>query len=174
MRERPVGDAAAHSLNGAAAGRVLRAAILAVVLLGSGLLVAAEFMTLFTVRVAASAAPPIKTVSAGAHHSHALIPLGVLAAVLAYGGVRDASRPALLAVGGLGVVALLIALLGDLPDAHAMGLVGSGIANYADAGSTPGAGLYVETLGAILLIVGSGAGLLMLVSSRTDTGLSAS
>lgn len=171
---RPARDTAAQASADPALGGAWRAAIITVTLLGAALLVAAEFTTLFTVRVTTSAAPPIKTVSAGAHHSYALIPIGVLAAVLAYGGIRHASRPALLAVGALGVVALLIALLGDLPDARATGLVGSNIAHYQDAGSTPSAGLYLETLGAILLILGSGAALLMLASSRPQPHLSAS
>jgi hypothetical protein len=160
---RPVRDAAGHSERGAAAERVLRAGILAGGLLGAALLVVAEFTTLFTVHVSTSGTP-IKTVQTGAHHSHALIPIALLAAVLAYGSLRDAGRPALLAVGALGVVALLIALLGDLPDARATGLVGSSVTHYADASSTPSAGLYLETLGALVLTVTSGAGLLLLGS----------
>ncbi len=173
MGGRPVRDAAGHSGPGAAAGRVLRTAILAGGLLGAGLLVVSEFTALFTVHVSASGAP-IKTVRTGAHHSYALIPIGVFAAVLVRGAVRDASRPALIAVGALGVVALLIALLGDLPDAQATGLVGSSVTRYSDAISSPDAGLYLETLGAIILIVASGAGLLLLGSSRPETRVSAS
>jgi hypothetical protein len=61
----------------------------------------------------------------------------------------------------LGVATLLIALIGDLPDAHSSGLVGSSASGYVQATSTPSAGLYMETLGAIILIVAGGIGLLM-------------
>lgn len=170
---RPVRDAPGHARRAAGPGRILRGAILAGGLLGAGLLLAAEFTTLFTVHVSTSGAP-IKTVRTGAHHSYALIPIAVLAAVLAYGGFRDGSGPPLLAVGALGVAALLIALLGDLPDAQAAGLVGSSATHYSDAISTPSAGLYIETLGAIVLIVTSGAGLLLLGPSRSEIAVSAS
>jgi len=61
----------------------------------------------------------------------------------------------------LGIVTLLIALLGDLPDAHATGLIGSGTAQYVEGTSTSSAGLYMETLGAILLLISGGVGLLL-------------
>jgi hypothetical protein len=170
---RPVRDSAGLSEPGAAAGRVWRLAILAGGLLGALLLGLAEFTPLFSVH-ASTSATAIKTVQTGSHHSYALIPIAVLAAVLAFGGSRDASRPALIAVGALGVVALVIALAGDLPDAHATGLVGSSITHYSDASSTPDAGLYLETLGAIVLIVTCGAGLLLLGPRRSKTSVSAS
>jgi hypothetical protein len=65
----------------------------------------------------------------------------------------------------LGIATLLIALLGDLPDAHATGLIGSGGAGglqYLQGASSPSAGLYLETLGAVLLLVSGGVGFLML------------
>ncbi len=128
-------------------------------LLGALLLVVAELTTLFTVRVATSPVP-IKSVGTGSHHSYALIPIAVVAAVLGFGAFRHVSRPALPAIGALGIIALLIALLGDLPDAQATGLVR--IANrYADASSSPSAGLYMETLGAVVLLITSGLGLLL-------------
>jgi hypothetical protein len=65
-------------------------------------------------------------------------------------------------MGVLGVVALLIALLGDLPDAQASGLVGSAATRFTTASSTPSAGLYLETLGAVVLVISAGAGLLLL------------
>ncbi|MBV9006798.1 MAG: hypothetical protein JO181_19175 [Solirubrobacterales bacterium] len=45
---------------------------------------------------------------------------------------------------------------------------------YSDAISTPDVGLYLETPGAIIVIVASGAGLLLLGSSRSETRVSAS
>ena len=45
---------------------------------------------------------------------------------------------------------------------------------YSDAISTPDVGLYLEMPGAIIVIVASGAGLLLLGSSRSETRVSAS
>ena len=72
------------------------------------------------------------------------------------------SRPALLSIGILAVITLLIALLGDLPDAHASGIVGGGAQHYVAANSTPSAGLYMETLGGVVLLITSVCGFLLL------------
>lgn len=141
----------------------LRAAILAGSFLGALLLLVAEFTTLFTVNIVTSSTP-VKTVATGSHHSYALVVIAIVVALLAVAVWRDSSRPALLAIGLLGVVALLIALLGDLPDAHATGLVGSSTTHYVDASSTPSAGLYLETLGAAVLILTCGLGFISLGS----------
>jgi hypothetical protein len=146
----------------------LRAAILAGSLLGALLLVVAEFTTLFTVHVETSKAP-IKSVATGPHHSYALLLIAIVVAVLAIAVWRDCSRPALLAIGLLGVVALLIALLGDLPDAHASGLAGTSTTRYVDASSKPSAGLYLETLGAVVLVITCGVGFIALGAPRRQT-----
>jgi hypothetical protein len=117
------------------------------------------------VHVATSSAS-VKTVGTGANHAWAPIPLALLAAVLAYVVWRNESRTALVALALLGIVTLLIALLGDLPDARATGLIVSRASQYAEATSTPSAGLYMETLGAVLLLIGGGAGLLLLAAPR--------
>ena len=61
----------------------------------------------------------------------------------------------------LGLVSLLIALLGDLPDAQATGLVGSLATGLKIASASPGTGLYLETLGAVVLLITAAAGLLL-------------
>ena len=136
-------------------------AILAGALLGALLLLVAEFTTLFEIRTAASA-NAVRSVGTGSHHSYALIPIALLAVVLAYAIRSAGSRPALLAIGVMGVIALLIALLGDLPDAHTSGLVGSASTHYVAASSTPSAGLYMETLGGAVLLVTCVCGFLMI------------
>jgi len=145
-----------EAIRGGPAGLILGGA-----LLGSLLLLVAEFTTLYQVHVA-STSTPIKSVTGGSNHSYALVPIALAAALMAFAAVRRGSRPALLAIGLLGIVALLIALLGDLPDAQASGLAGSAATRYLNASSTPSAGLYMETLGAVLLIAASGLGFLML------------
>jgi hypothetical protein len=123
------------------------------------LLIIAELSTLYQVRTEASPGP-IKSIGTGSHHAYALIPIAALAAVLAYGAWRERSRPALVAIGALGVITLLIALVGDLPDAQATGLI-SRAGHYVNASSTPKAGLYLETLGAAVLLLAAGLGLML-------------
>ena len=150
------------------AGRT-RATVLASGLLGGLILLVAELTPLFHVRLAASSAP-VRTVLTGAHHGFALVPIGALALLFAAIGVRDERRSALLALGALGLVALLIALVGDLPDAQATGLVGSSATHYALASSRPAIGVYLETLGAVLLLLASGLGALLIGPRGSGSG----
>jgi hypothetical protein len=129
--------------------------------LGALLILVAQFTALYHVHSQTSSAV-IKTVGTGSNHAWAPIPLALLAGVLAYAVYRHQNRAALAALALIGVVVLLIALLGDLPDAHATGLVGSGASQYVEGASTPSAGLYMETLGAVLLLLSGGVGLLLL------------
>ena len=143
-------------------------AVLAVALtaaLGALLLLVSQFTALYHVHAATSSAA-IKTVGTGANHAWAPIPIALLAAALAFAVYRKRSRAALVALVVLGIVTLLIALLGDLPDAHATGIVGSGASQYSEGTSTPSAGLYMETLGAIVLLISGGVGLLLLGAPR--------
>jgi hypothetical protein len=80
-------------------------------------------------------------------------------------GVALAARalPAMAAVALLGVAALLIALVGDLPDVNSTGVIGQ---NYAYATVTAKIGFYMETLGAVALIFSSVSMLLLSVSTR--------
>jgi hypothetical protein len=133
-------------------------------LLGALVLIVAEFTTLYSVDVAGRYVVAIQTEAAGAHNAYAMVPLGALAALLALVAYRTESRAALVAVGALGVVAVLIAMVGDLPDAHAHGLT----RHYQQARNSPGPGLYLETLGAVLLIFTGGLGLAALGSGRAE------
>ena len=136
-------------------------AVLAVgALLGATLVLIAQFTALYHVHSATSSAA-LKTVGTGGNHAWAPIPLALAAVPLAYAVYRHGSRAALAGLVALGVATLLIALLGDLPDAHSSGLIGSSAGGYVQATSSPSAGLYMETLGAVVLIVAGGVGLLM-------------
>jgi hypothetical protein len=154
-------DSAGRRGGFAGAPERLRTAILVIALLGSLLLVMAEFTPLFHVHVATSLAP-VKSVDTGSHHAYALVPIALLAGALAFAVFRGAGPPALIALGALGILTLLIALIGDLPDARASGLVGSAARGYSLGTASPSTGLYLETLGAFLLVVTSGIGLLLL------------
>ena len=106
-------------------------------LLGSVLLLVAEFTPLLHVYSSARGAPIVKTIGTGSHHSYALVPMALLAAALTVGARAGGSRLALASIGFLGLVALGIALIGDLPAAHASGLLGHACATYVSAAAQP-------------------------------------
>jgi len=137
----------------------VRAGILAGGLLAAVLLLAAQLTTLYTVQLTSSGAA-VGSVSTSSHNSYALIPIAIVVAILTLGAGVLGSRLSLLAVGALGLVTLLIALVGDLPDAQASGAVNVG-GHFQSATASPSTGLYLETLGAVLLIIVSGSGLLL-------------
>src|SRR5436305_11486350 len=138
----------------------LRWAVLGCGLLGAVLLCLAEFTTLYTISSTTSSVA-LQSVSTGSHDAYALIPIALVAGALAYGASVMGSRPALLALGVLGIATLLIALVGDLPDARATGTIGSSSTHFSSAAASPKVGLYLETVGAIALVIASGCGLLL-------------
>ncbi len=140
--------------------RALELAVLVGGGIGAGLLLVAEFMPLLNVR-SSTGHGVIDTVSTGPHDAYALVPVALLAAALAYGLWRTRSRVALFAIALLGVLVLLIALVRDLPDAQATGLIGTAATHFTLASSTPATGLYLETLGAIVLLITAVGGLLL-------------
>jgi hypothetical protein len=129
-------------------------ALTAAAFLGAVLLIAADFFHLFEIKVLTVTR---ETRTGGSHHSYAMVVLGLAALPMAYGATRG-SRPAMAAVAGLGAIALLIALVGDLPDVNETGVIGR---NFTDAEASPSTGFYLETLGAVLLVVSGGGGLLL-------------
>ncbi len=140
-------------------------------LLGALLLIVAEFTTLFEIHTASSPGP-IKSIGTGSHHAYSMALIAVVSGAFALGAQRTGSRPALLAVGVLGIVALLIALLGDLPDAHAQSLlIGSPSTHLQLANATPSAGLYMETAGAAMLIITCACAFILLGPPRGVSGL---
>jgi hypothetical protein len=126
--------------------------------IGGLLLLTAELTPLY-VEDSATSRIPLRTVHTGSHHAYALVPIALVAIALAVAAAtsRPPGRPALLALGALGILALLIALIGDLPDANTSGF----IRGFVKVKDVPRIGLYLETLGAVALIVTSGIGLLL-------------
>ncbi len=129
-------------------------------LAGAVLLLVAEFSTLYVLHVTTSTSP-VQSVSAGSHNSYALVPIALLGAALAVGSGRRRSLAAAAAMTVLGVVALLIVLVGDLPDTRARGIAHEVVL----ASTSAGAGLYLETLGAIILLMAGGLALVLSVPS---------
>jgi hypothetical protein len=124
-------------------------------LAGAILLVVAEFSPLLDIRAAAAT---LKTVRTGSHHSYAQLVVAVVALLMLPGIARTGARPALVALVALGLVALGIALVSDLPDIHKTGVVG---VRFESAAAHARVGIYLETLGAALLLVAGGVGLLL-------------
>jgi hypothetical protein len=135
---------------------------------GAALLAAAEFLPLLRVRTIAAHPQLVHTVQGGPHHGWALLVMAVLAALLSLRAGRPGGRPVAAMVALLGAGALAIALGSDLPEAHAAGLVTSGGTGPTEAQAHAAIGLYLETLGAVALLV-SGA-IARLLGERTRGG----
>ena len=155
--------------DGADATGKARTALALAALLGALLIVVSQFTALYHLHSTTSS-EAIKTVGTGANHAWAPIPLAIVAVALAYAVYRHGNRAALLGLAALGIATMLIALLGDLADAHSSGLIGSGAGGYIQATSTPSAGLYMETLGAVALMVTGGVGFLLLGPHEQPAG----
>ena len=146
--------------------------VLAGTLVAAVLLVVAEFAPLFEVRTSARNGV-VTTVGSGSHHAYALLPIALLAAGLAWAWWRSPTRLIALAMAVLGVAALVIALGRDLPDAQSNGIEHSG-GTYVTAAASPRAGLYLETAGAVVLLISSVGGLLLVpeTNGQVQTKLS--
>ncbi len=147
---------------------IVSAGILGGGMLGALLLLVAEFTTLFKVQIA-GATTIVKSVSTGSHHSYAMALIALCALVLTVAAWRSANRPALLGLGILGIAALVIALVVDLHDATATGLVLSS-GHLLNASSRPSAGFYLETLGAVVLMFTAVWGLVLVGAPRSPRG----
>jgi hypothetical protein len=82
-------------------------------------------------------------------HALALVLLGLLTLAMGSGAAFGRSRPAAMALIGIGVVVLGIALLGDLPASDETGLIGR---RYAAAEATAGPGLWFEIVAGALAV----------------------
>jgi len=140
----------------------VRALLIFLGLAGAAMLIVSEFQPLLQVQVGVDEPKVVKDEVIGhEQHAYGLVILGAFALAMAYGAAWRASRPAMVALGALGLIGLLIALALDLPDVGRTGLVGK---LYENAAATPELGFYLETLGAVLLVLTSG--LLLLLTGR--------
>jgi hypothetical protein len=130
------------------------AGLLAAGLIGALLLVIADFSTLFEVKAVTAV---LEDRTGGEHHTYALVLIGVLALPMAAGASLGGSRPAAVAVVVLALIALVIVFAVDLPDVNSTGLTKT----FDEAEASPKTGFYLETLGAVLLLV-AGVGNLLL------------
>jgi hypothetical protein len=157
------GHAAGLEPRAAQAAPSTRAPALALLLTGltGALLVGiSQFLALFHTHIA-STHRAIASASVGSEQGYALLPVAIVAIVLAVVIYLSGSRAALLAIGLLGALTLVIALSRDLPIARSRGseLVAGRI---VEAANTAAVGVVVEAVGGVLLLSTCLGGLLLL------------
>jgi hypothetical protein len=128
-------------------------------LLGGGLLIVSEFLDLFRIEVGQIA---VKDQAGGTNHAYAMLIIGSAAIVATLLARSTEQWPPAAGVAVLGAFALLLALIGDLPDATRSDLVRG--ARIAEA--SPAIGFWVELTGAVITLV---AGLALVKLLRRDS-----
>jgi hypothetical protein len=131
---------------------VLRAAPPILAALGAALLIWAELSPLYHVQIGAVVK---KVQDVGPHHDYALMVVAVAALAMAWGVWKGGSRPALIALMLLGLVALFVTLVVDRPDTHAVGIYNQ---LYTEAKATPLPGYTRELAGGAILVLAGAAG----------------
>ena len=105
---------------------------------------------------------------AGDHHGNAMFVIAGFAILLTIMAVWTGSRPAALGVAFMGVIALLIFLIVDLPDAGQVGTLDDARQSFIDAEATPRGGFWLEMLGALGLAI-SGAALATMSAEQLES-----
>jgi len=123
----------------------MRPALFALAVVACVLLVIAEFSQLNEIRILTVTEKGVKV---GSNHNYALLIIAIASLVMAFGAFRGA-RPAAFALAALGVAALLVVLLADLPEVGREGIYGR---DYEGAKAQAVIGFYLETAGAIALL----------------------
>ncbi len=132
----------------------LRRLAAALSIVAAGLLVAAEFSTVFEVTVG-SLEVVQRSATGGENHGYALLVVAVFAVALTLHGLRLAGRAAGAGLITLGLVVLMVALTVDLPDTRGSGRLPESLA-YEDARARAGAALGLELVGGLLLVAAGG------------------
>src|SRR3954451_155172 len=132
-------------------------AVLVLGLIGAILMVVSEFATLRSVKVLPASCSDLADPSlrgscvthGGEEHAYALVLLGIIAGLMAWGTALGRSRPAGIALIAIGAAVVAIALLTDVPDIHKTGVLGE---RFDSAKATAGPGLYMEIIGGALVL----------------------
>ena len=132
--------------------------VLAVAVAGALLMIVSEFSTLRSVKVLTASCDDLADPSLrGAcvthgyeEHSYALVLMGVVTLLMAYGAAFGRSRPAGAALIVIGAAVVAIALLTDVPDIHKTGVLGD---RFDSAHAQAGPGLWMEIAGGALVLV---------------------
>ena len=120
--------------------------------LGAGLvLFASELMTMF--EFTPPAGEPQDDQSSGERHGNAMFVIAAFAIGALGLAVFTGSKPAAIAVGAMGVSALIIFLLGDLPDAGQIGTLDDARESFFDAEAVPQEGFWLLMISSLALTV---------------------
>lgn len=114
-------------------------------------LFASELMTTF--EFTPPGGEPLDSQGGADRHGNAQAVIAVFAIGALALAVFTASKPAATAVAIAGVVALLVFLLVDLPDANAVGTLDDARQSFFDAEAVPQGGFWLEMVGALALAV---------------------
>lgn len=125
------------------AERLLPWACLAAVLV----IFVSELQTMF--ELTSVSGEPLDHQSGGERHGYALLVVAAFAAAATVFAVWAGSRPAAVAVAAMGVVALLVFLLIDLPDAGQTGLLEGADQSFTDAEANAQGGFWLLLVGAL-------------------------
>jgi hypothetical protein len=120
-------------------------------------MIVSEFATLRSVKVLTASCSDLADPSlrgscvthGGEEHSYALVLLGVVTVLMAWGAAVGRSRPAGIALLAIGAAVVAIALVTDVPDIHKTGVLGE---RFDSARAEAGPGLYLEIAGGALAL----------------------
>jgi hypothetical protein len=132
-------------------------AVLVLGILAAILMVVSEFATLRSVKVLTASCSDLADPSlrsscvthGGEEHSYALVLMGLVTALMAWGAALGRSRPAGVALIAIGAAVVAIALLTDVPDIHKTGVLGE---RFDSAHAEAGPGLWLEIAGGALAL----------------------
>jgi hypothetical protein len=125
------------------------AAIASAVVLGIS-----DLMTTFEFNAAGG--DTLQVSDASDRHSYALLILAAFAIAMVVLHVRSGARPPALAAAAAGLIAVMVFLIGDLPDVNKVGDLSDPAAGLIVARADPQAGFWLELVGALGLLLSAG------------------
>jgi hypothetical protein len=114
-----------------------------------------EFATTFELRPPGGETQEL--LKASDRHHYSILVLAIFALIAILITVLTGARPAAFAVAAAGGIALLIFLIGDLPDVNKVGTLNDPRQSFLDSKAYPAAGFWLELIGALLLTLCGGA-----------------
>lgn len=119
----------------------------------AAVLAASELMTTFEFTPPGGEALEAPADTAAERHNYAMLVLAVFAIMALVAALWTGSQIASFAVAVSGVIALLIFLIGDVPDAGKIGTLDDANESFVDARADPQAGFWLELIGSLVLAV---------------------
>jgi len=122
------------------------------VLLGAVIVIVSQVVTAYSLEN--ELGEVLDTVTLLSKHGALTAILGLIAALALVFAVATGNRSATIVVIGLGVAVILIFLIVDMPDIGSTGMFNTPTAGNLDATGKAAAGLWLELLGGVILILG--------------------